>query len=90
MAEEAVWKYSLTPGSSLVEMPRGARALDVQVQDGWPVMWALVDPTQPYDKYRVDVIPTGVWYDLPNIMTYVGTFQLNGDVGHVFFAGGKA
>ena len=93
-----VWKYPLLSGSTLrhdkgdalqvtLEMPEAAKPLTVQIQNGRPTMWALVDPEASKEKRMFAIIGTGI--DLPKTMkhfAYVGTFQLEdkGLVFHVF------
>lgn len=83
----AVWKYPLAVEEvQQLDMPRGARALAVQIQGGEPCLWALVYPAAPTETRTVRVTGTGhtnigIFAD-----DYVGTFQLLGGglVFHVF------
>ena len=43
MPTATVWKFTLTPGESEIEMPRLAKPLAVGVQGETPVAWFQVD-----------------------------------------------
>ncbi len=82
-----VWKYQLKiVDVQDLALPRGAVLLTVQVQDGTPCLWALVDPEQhSLESRRFDIVGTGHEFDSTGL-AYVGTFQLrNGAlVFHLF------
>jgi len=66
-----------------LEMPQGAQILDVQLQDGKPVMWALVDEKAPLDRRLFMIYGTG--WALPGAYgQYVATFQTPPFVWHLF------
>jgi len=75
-----IWKFPLGPSLAErieVEMPRGARLLDVQAQKDVPCIWALVDPAAEREKRVFWVAGTG--HALPRdsgALAYCGTFQL--------------
>lgn len=77
-----VYKYRL-PGDMDISMPKNARVLCVQVQDGIPTLWALVDPNAEPVVRRFRVAVTGGLLE-PEGMLYVGTYQIDWFVGHVF------
>lgn len=82
---KTIHKYPLVPGNSVIPMPAHAELLDVQVQGGGPVLWALVDPEEPTVFRTFDVFGTG--WELPSKLTaeeYVATFQTGPLVFHVF------
>lgn len=78
--ETAIYKYPVpitTGGSCVVEMPKGARALSLQVQDGEPVLWMLCDPSTGTERRLFTWYPTGHIYDAGGIRgEHVGTIQL--------------
>jgi hypothetical protein len=83
-----IWKFPLeVTDLAVVRMSIAARVLCVQVQQDFPMLWALVDPDQPTEERRFRVIGTGHRID-DSLGAYVGTFQLaNGRlVFHVFEA----
>ena len=89
-----IYKYSL--GSDIrhnavyeIEMHRGARILDIQVQGDMPVIWAIVNPKKEKRKYIFHVFGTGfemLDYEKKHY-EYVGTVQQRGlttFVWHIF------
>jgi len=82
-----IHKYPLKPEHNVILLPEGAKPLCVQVQQGCPVMWALVNTEQPKQHRIIHVFGTGE--RLPNEPgDYIGTFQMNLStlVWHVFLA----
>ena len=80
-----IWKFAVFPGRFFHDMPQGAQVLDVQVQDGEPQLWALVDPALETEARWFRVFGTG--QSVPDAtLRYVGTFQLEGGmlVLHLF------
>jgi hypothetical protein len=83
-----IHKFALpdTVGEYEVTMPRNADILCVQMQRGYPYLWALVDDAAPEEKRHVAVIGTG--WELPagiGRSEYLGTYQVDGGfVWHVF------
>lgn len=82
-----IWKYALDVGHSIIAMPAGAQVLTVQMQNGSPQLWALVDPTAKKKQRHFRVVGTGHEFD-PTGCEYVATFQVPGLVFHVFEAKG--
>ena len=84
---KAIWKYDLPIGNTVHHLPEGARILDVQVQDGQPVMWALVNPALPADM-SVEIYCYGTGHEIPQSLLessrYIGTIQQNMFVWHYF------
>ncbi len=80
-----IYKYPIThAGRANIKMPEGARILDIQVQHGKPVLWAMVDTSASEVYRRLAVYGTGRDVDYPEA-NYLGTFQdLAGLVFHVF------
>lgn len=82
-----IWKYPIqvTP-NQVVEMPKGARILCVQVQNGTLCLWALVNPALPKEQKFVAVLGTGYERSEAQIAnyTYLGTVQNPPFVWHVF------
>ena len=81
-----IWKFTFpVTNRSDIPMPKGAKLLSVQRQDGDICVWALVDPVAPTETRRFAVYGTGQLVpDDPG--AYVGTVQqLDGRlVWHVF------
>ena len=82
-----IYKYDLRPG--YVEAPI-KKILDVQYQDGVPVMWAIVKPDSR--KIRIDVafVVTGQEIDQEILREYdyMKTLQDGWYVTHVFIKEG--
>lgn len=76
-----IYKYVINgePGEAFrVPMPGNAELLDVQMQHGRPVLWALVDTDQPVGEgCRFVVYGTGAPVNPALSLKYVGTFQVN-------------
>lgn len=71
----------------IVMMPKGARVLSVQVQNGRPCLWAAVDPTEmELEKRMFRIAGTGHPICDDVVDGFIGTIQLyNGKlVFHVF------
>ena len=81
-----IYKYPLEPGRTQLQIPHGAQALTVQMQNGTPCLWAKVDPTRPAELRIFDVYGTGNAMPDDPRMLYVATFQMEGGalVWHVF------
>lgn len=73
-----IWKYPV-PATSPFElmMPKGAAPLSVQVQNGDPQMWALVnDSTSLREARKFLVAGTGHKIE-HDTKAFIGTFQLS-------------
>jgi hypothetical protein len=88
MPKLAIWKYPIpTPPLGEVfslPLPDRATILDVQVQRGEPVIWALADTEADIVPRRFALYGTG--HPVRDGMRYHGTFQLLGGdlVLHLF------
>ena len=75
----AVWKYPLNiTDTQEVWMPPGAKALTVQVQQGVPCLWALVDDVARHEDFvprRVHVHGTGHLVEDGFGLDYISSFQ---------------
>lgn len=70
-----IWKYPVLTGFFEHDMPEGSEILDVQMQNGRPVMWALVEPTREKHTRSFFVVGTGRAFDDDDVCRYVGSFQ---------------
>lgn len=78
-----IWKYDVHDGS--IRMPIGAKILSVQLQNNRPMMWAIVDPNAETEIRKFEIVGTGMGFNDTNYMyTYIGTFQDNPFVWHLF------
>ena len=80
-----IWKYRLkVTGTQGVMMPDEATPLCVQVQNGEPTLWALVDPKNPNVCKGIRMSGTGETR-VPSDWQYIGTVQIDGYVWHYFW-----
>ena len=81
---KTIWKYTLSPKVE-IDIPIGAKILDVQLQFDRLQMWVLVDPTAKTVKRTFCMYGTGHKID-GHPGDYIGTFQVGGGtlVFHVF------
>lgn len=92
--KKTIWKFPLEiTDIQKVNMPDKAEILTVQMQNGIPCLWALVDPDEAlFDEREIEIFGTGnhIVYD-NNIVwhKYISTIQLNGGslIFHVFERG---
>lgn len=78
-----LYKQGMASADPVIDMPRGAKVLTLQVQDGHPMLWAAVDPGQPTEPRQFAIVGTG--HALPdNAGAYVGTWQSTIYVFHLF------
>ena len=78
-----IYKYNIAIGDFEVEMQDCATILDVQVQDGVPVMWALIDTNEKMIKREFTIVGTGHDCQVAP-KDYIGTFQMGMLVWHLF------
>lgn len=80
-----IWKYQIQIVDSFaLKMPKGATILCFQMQDGWPQIWATVDPDAEPEERRFAVVGTG--NPMPAVRDYIGTVQVGRFVWHLFEA----
>lgn len=80
-----VHKYALQLRTEqCIPMPRGSRTLTVQLQEGLPHVWAMVDTNNDVVARKFFVYGTGREILTPWLMRYIGTVQMQGDAWHVF------
>ena len=71
-----IWKFPVQDAFTL-ELPIGARFLDVQVQAGVPQFWFLLDPNGQREIRKFAVAGTGAHISNPEMLEHLGTFQLH-------------
>src|SRR4029453_11859672 len=79
---KTVWKFDLPDigsGEDTFEVliPEDARLLTVQLQDGEPKLWALVDARRRPVPHRLRVAGTGHPLDAGSLHSYLGTVQVD-------------
>ena len=67
-----------------MSMPRGAKILSLDVQNGKPYMWAAIETTRMSERRYF--ITRGTGHELTRTLEFIGMFQLEnmGLVFHVF------
>ena len=72
-----------------IALPKGCHTLCVQIQDGEPCLWAVVNPKKPKIDCTIIMSGTGAHDALqfktdPREVRYLGTVQTRGCVWHYF------
>lgn len=73
---KTIWKFSIQVEDFIeIAMPVGAEVLTVQMQGGYPYVWAEVETDAKFESRRFRVFGTG--HPIPNNFKgrYVDTFQ---------------
>lgn len=78
-----IYRYELEPNQG-IDMPVGAKILCVQVKDGRPNLWALVDEAETRTVRRNFVVHTTGELFAPGNEVYLGTFQIKDGITMVF------
>ena len=90
MVAQAIWKYTIDKiGENLIEMPKGSEVLSVGKQDRLPVIWVLVDPSQPFETRNIVNVFTGreLATAQGGLLRFLGTIQIEEhEVVHIFEA----
>lgn len=79
---KTIFKYPLHANPSYLTLSRDCKILSVQVQDKVPTVWEEYDPSQEPQEVTFVIAPTGGF--VPENAEYVGTFQDDWFVGHVY------
>ena len=83
-----IWKFPAPFPNGNIVMPKGAKVLTLQMQDGVPTLWAEVDPDAPDEIHHLVTYGTGHPVD-PGAGSYIGTYQSPPFVWHVYDASGS-
>jgi len=84
---KVVYKYAIHETVvSTLELPKYSKILCVQMQQGKPKIWALVDTKQPLEARKFLVIYTGQEFQ-DSGSNYIGTYQVGALVYHLFEVG---
>ncbi len=83
---QQIWKFPLLSAAEAIKIPRGARILDVQLQNDRPCLWALVTPAAELVARAIHICGTGSDL-LGGTENYLATFQQGPFVWHVFDGG---
>lgn len=78
-----IYKYALEiVDRQALYIPGHAKLLDVQIQNGVPCLWALVDTNEEERERVIQIFGTG--HPAEEAGAYVATFQFGLSVFHVF------
>ena len=81
-----IFKYELAiTDRQIVKMPLPDELLDIQIQDGQPVLWAMVNPDE--EEVELPILCYGTGLDIKNmgmLGDYIATIQKDGFVWHFF------
>ena len=83
---QTVWKYEINSDDYVsLNLPLGAKPLEVQKQHGHVYLWCLVDPQQTIHEKRTFRL-AGTGHPIKDNVDFIGTFQLDGGalVFHLF------
>ena len=73
---KTIWKFQFeNKGMFGLDMPKGAEILTVQVQEGVPCIWAMVDPGQEKENRIIVIHGTGHPVQQAGQKKYIGTYQ---------------
>lgn len=79
---KTIFKYELNVHDVILKLPLGAEILNVQLQNGKPVLWALVNPENELVDRSICIVGTG--WDVKGNMQYINTYMDGYFVWHVF------
>lgn len=81
----AIYKYRISVTDIVnLQMNEGAVPLSVQLQDGIPTLWAMVDLDKPIVERKFRIFGTGNLIPSDFDGKYIGTFQQDPFVWHLF------
>lgn len=85
MKKFKIFKYELSFSDKFVTMPENSEIMDIQIQDGKPVMWAMVNSDTKDIVVKITSLFTGDEIQLDNSRNeYLATIQHEGLVYHFF------
>ena len=86
MSQHQIWKYPVPVTDEFeVQLPIGAKFLDVQMQYAAPQMWFLVNTEHRKEARQFTCVGTGHVVEGVDKLKFLGTFQPNhGLVFHLF------
>lgn len=76
-----IYKYPLElKEHNEIDMPEGAEILSIQLQNGIPVLWAMVSPDFPKEKRVIRMIGTGHEVNPCEPLYFINTIQFYPDL----------
>lgn len=81
---KTIWKFPLAVADvQHVSLPSGAKVVHMDVQNGMPCMWVLLDPNMPTKQWEVLCFGTGHEV-LASADRHIGTVLVGQFVWHYF------
>lgn len=82
---KTIWKYKIESLIWVIKMPKDSEIISLQVQGGVPCLWAVVETSNPPVERVFKTFYTGEpIVDFDELKSFIGTYQVNGLVFHVF------
>jgi hypothetical protein len=87
--KKQIWKFEIKdPSKTILEMPKNAQILTIQMQNEIPCIWALVTPVNEKELRHFEIYGTGhdIIYHYNTNREYINTFQMHNEslVFHLF------
>ena len=79
---KTIYKYTLDSHDCTLQLPKESELLTVQLQNGIPTLWALVNPMTVTEERHICIVGTG--WDVEDNMKYITTYMDGYFVWHVF------
>lgn len=83
-----IHKFPVDAGSGMIQEIKLSGKLHsflkVDMQNNVPMVWAVIDQAKPKETVKVRVIVTGMEFESTEVGAYIGTFQQDWFVGHVW------
>ena len=79
---KTIYKYPLHSKDCILQLPKGAEILTVQLQNENPTLWALVNPMTVTEERHICIVGTG--WDVEDTMKYITTYMDGYFVWHAF------
>lgn len=78
-----IWKFPIALlERQVIQMPKGAHPLSVQMQGNTITLWAMVNTEHPMEDREIRIVGTGREADSRD--HYLGTVQVDGFIWHIF------
>ena len=83
-----IHKFPIDAGSGMIQEIKLSGKLysflKVDMQNNVPMVWATIDQTKPKETVKLRIIVTGMEFDPSEFGAYIGTFQRDWFVGHLW------
>lgn len=80
-----IYKYRLLlDHEQTIMLPEGFQLLSLEIQDGYPWIWCIVNSANDFKPVNIKTYPTGMPMKHESLQ-YIGTIHKDGFVWHFFF-----